>query len=67
MVMSKMEKTNYKRKFNEENYARIGLYVKPEVKDALETHKRETGESVNAFITRAISEQMERDKKMSVE
>lgn len=63
MVMSKMEKTNYKRKFNEENYARIGLYVKPEVKAALEAHKTATGESVNAFINRAIGEQMVRDKR----
>lgn len=62
MVMSKKDKTDYKRKFNEENYARIGIYVKPEVKDALEAHKNATGESINAFINRAISETMERDK-----
>ena len=62
MVMSKKEKTDYKRKFNEENYARIGIYMKHEQKEILQKHIDTTGESMNAFINRAISEQMERDK-----
>jgi hypothetical protein len=58
MGMSKQDKTNYKRKYNEENYKRIGLYVSDEVKKALEAHRDETGESINAYINRLIAEDM---------
>ena len=62
MVMSNQDKTDYKRKFNEDNYARVGLYIKKELKEKMDAHRVKTGESMNKFITRAISEQMERDK-----
>ena len=62
MVMSKQDRTDYKRQFNKENYARIGIYVKKDVKVKLDAHLAKTEESMNAFINRAISEQMERDK-----
>ena len=62
MVMSNQDKTDYKRKFNEDNYARVGLYIKKELKEKMDAHRAKTGESMNKFITRAISEQMERDK-----
>lgn len=63
MVMSKQDKTNYKNQYNKENYARIGLYVKPDLKEAIEEHIKNTSDkSVNAFINRAINETMERDK-----
>lgn len=63
MVMSKEDKTKYKNQFNKDNYARIGLYVKPDLKEALEEHIKNTSDrSVNSFIIRAISETMERDK-----
>ncbi len=56
MVMSKQDKTDYKRKFNEENYSRVGLYLKEDVKKALDAHRAKTGESMNALINRAIME-----------
>lgn len=62
MVMSKQDKTNYKRDYNEKNYARIGIYVEPELKDEIKEHLKSTGESMNGFINRAINETMERDK-----
>lgn len=58
MVMSKQDKTNYKNQYNKENYARIGLYVRKDVKAALEARKATTGESVNSYINRLIEEDM---------
>ena len=63
MVKSKQEKTDYKRKFNEDNYKRVGLYMKEDVKKAMDEHRFTTGESANGFINRAIVETMERDRK----
>jgi hypothetical protein len=60
--MSNQDKTDYKRKFNADNYDRVGLYIKKDLKKKMDAHRAKTGESMNAFITRAISEQMERDK-----
>ena len=34
MAMSQQEKTDYKRKYNEKKYSRIGLYLPPEEKEA---------------------------------
>ena len=62
MVMSTQDKTNYKNQYNKENYHRIGLYVKEDIKNMLEAHKQKTGESVNAYINRLIAEDQERDK-----
>lgn len=61
VVMSKKDKTNYKNKYNKENYSRIGIYVEPEMKDRIKLHAEGTGESMNAFIIRAINETMEKD------
>ena len=62
MVMSKQDKTNYKNQYNKDNYARIGIYVEPELKDRIKEHLNMTGESMNSFVIRAINETMERDK-----
>ena len=43
-------------------YDRINLTVPKGDKAIVKTHAGERGESVNAFITRAIAETMERDK-----
>ena len=58
MVMSKQDKTDYKRKFNEENYIRKTVYLKKEVNDAFEEHRARTGESFNAYVNRLIDEDM---------
>jgi uncharacterized protein (DUF1778 family) len=54
--------TKAKNKYNAENYERISLNVPKGEKDKIKEHAEAMGESVNAFINRAISETMERDK-----
>lgn len=42
--------------------ARIGLTMTPEKKQRIQDHADRHGESVNAFINRAIDEAIEREK-----
>lgn len=49
-------------KYIASNYDRINLTVPKGRKAAIQAHAAEHGESVNAFIARAIEETMERDK-----
>ena len=49
-------------KYNAKAYDRIGLMVQKGQKDTIKAHAESQGESVNAFVQRAISEAMERDK-----
>lgn len=51
-----------KRRYNEKAYDRIYLSVKKGMKDVITAHAASLGESTNAFILRAIEEQMKRDK-----
>ena len=44
-----------------EKVARVGITMDPERKAALQDHVQQTGESVNTFVNRAITETMERD------
>jgi predicted HicB family RNase H-like nuclease len=48
-------------KYMKENYDRINLTIPKGGKDEIKAHAEARGESVNAFIGRAISEQMKRD------
>lgn len=48
-------------KYMKENYDEIKLRVPKGSKDALKAHAEKTGESVNAFIKRAITEVEEMD------
>lgn len=48
-------------KYNAANYDRIELRVEKGKKDIIKAHAENKGESVNAFINRAIDEAMERD------
>ena len=50
-------------KYVANNYDRINLTVPKGQKDIIKTHAEARGESVNAFIGRAISETMSRDKR----
>ena len=43
-------------------YVEVKIRRLPEERDALKTHAETTGESVNTFLRRAISETMERDR-----
>ena len=55
-------KTDYKNQWQTENKDRINLVVEKGKKDIIKAHAETIGESVNAFINRAIVETMERDK-----
>ena len=48
-------------KFNKANYEAITIRVKKGQKESISAHAEATGESLNAFIIRAIEEAMERD------
>lgn len=48
-------------KFNAANYDRIELRVEKGKKDIIKAHAEKKGESVNAFINRAIDGTMERE------
>ena len=48
-------------KYMKENYDRVNLTLPKGKKDAIKAHAESRGESLNAFINRAIDEAMERD------
>ena len=57
----KSRKTAYQNEFINRAYDRINLTVPKGFKETIQAHAADRGESVNAFINRAISEAMERD------
>lgn len=48
-------------KYNTANYDRVELRLPKGQKDPVKAHAEAQGESLNAFINRAINEAMERD------
>jgi len=54
--------TASKAKYNAKAYDRIVVNVYKGVKEQIQAHAAERGESVNGFINRAIKEAMERGK-----
>lgn len=53
--------TRAKNKYNAANYDRIALQVKKGKREELKAHAEKQGESLNAFINRAINETMKND------
>ena len=51
-----------KNKWNDKAYDRINLTVPKGQKETIKAHADATGESVNAFINRAINETIQKDK-----
>lgn len=49
-------------KYMKENYEEIKVRVSKGQKDKIKAHAESKGESLNAFINRAINETMEREK-----
>ena len=49
-------------KYVKNNYGRVEVTVPKGKKDEIKAHAQDQGESVNAFINRAIDEAMQRDK-----
>lgn len=50
-----------KNKWNAANYDRINFVIEKGKKEMIKAHADQQGESVNAFIKRAIENQIERD------
>ncbi len=48
-------------KYNAANYDRVELRLEKGQKDVVKAHAEAQGESLNAFINRAITQTMERD------
>jgi hypothetical protein len=61
MTVSKKQQACVNR-YKRTNYDRLELLVPKGDKDEIKTHATSRGESVNAFINRAIAEQMQRDQ-----
>lgn len=53
----------YNNQYNAEKYDRVTVMLPKGEKESLKSHAVARGESVNAFLQRAIAETMERDKK----
>lgn len=45
---------DYRRKYNEEHYARLNLYVTPELKSRLDDYSKASGISKNQIVSEAI-------------
>lgn len=54
-------RTQYKNKYLTENYERINMAVKKGQKEKIKAAAEMAGLSVNAYISKAIAEKMERD------
>ena len=61
MAAKSKTSTAVKNRWNAANYDRIALVVLKGRKDIIKAHAAAQGESVNAFINRAIDETIERD------
>lgn len=55
MAMSTEEKTAYKRKYNEEKYARIGLYLGKEEKERWQLFADANNMSLNELIKKSVN------------
>lgn len=54
-------KITYNNSYNRENYDEIKVLVKRGEREKIKAHAAACGESVNAFINRAIAEALQRD------
>jgi len=59
------EHQEYTAKYVKENYDEFKVRTPKGKKEQLQEHTANTGESMNAFINRAINETMERDKSLT--
>ena len=58
----KGQSTKYKNNFDRENYDRISVNVAKGQREIIKAYAESHGESINAFVARAIWEQMKRDQ-----
>lgn len=57
-----MNRSEYKRKFMDDNYDRINIAVKKGLREVIRDHAKKQEKSLNGYIVEAIMEKMERDK-----
>ena len=50
-----------KKKYNEENYKRLNIVLKPEVLEAVNRASAAAGKSKNGWLVEAITEKLERE------
>lgn len=50
-----------KRKYNEKNYVRVFLQVKPELKEEWQAAADSAGESLSRYITTAVAKRIKND------
>ena len=55
--------SSVKDRYNRKVYEEIKIRIKKGKKESIKSHAASQGESVNAFVNRAIDETMERDNK----
>lgn len=58
---AKAHKTAYDNQYNRDNYDRLAVFVRAGEREKIKAHAAARGESVNAFINRAIVGQIQRD------
>ena len=56
--MVKDARTDYKRAYNEKNYARLNITIPIARKQAVEAHAASKGESVNGLVNALLREEM---------
>ena len=64
MSEEKKRKAKWQNDYIAKTYDRINLTVPKGQKETIKEHAETKGESVNAFINRAINETMERDREI---
>lgn len=67
MSDEKFDKVKYNNKYNKETYDRFSLMLPKGKKEIIQSKAKEHGESLNAYINRAIDELMAYDNSTSVE
>lgn len=62
MKKTDFDQAAYIREYNREHYDRLHVFLARGEKEKVKEHAATTGETMNAFIKRAILETMDRDK-----
>lgn len=66
MPTYEQNKASIKRYMDKQDEIRVRMSKKSGIKDAVQHHAEQTGESVNAFVIRAILETIERDSSPNI-
>ena len=62
MALTQKEKTDYKRKYNEDTYDRIGMYLKRGEKELWQEAAQNAGQTLSAYITQAVKDRIKHDQ-----